>query len=99
MLQTKQQITLMLEIYIFQEDCCVLYCIQSAYPGDGVAVFLDAIVGLLQTGGFKWRFTHQQGVPEGTDEVQAFHTQSLPIFGLLWFYTYNMHPSDQTSTS
>lgn len=40
--------------------------IRPAYPGDGVVVFLDAVVGLLQTGGLEWGLTHQQSVPERT---------------------------------
>lgn len=39
------------------------YVIQ-AYPGDGVVVLLDAVVGLLQAGSLKWGLTHQQSVPE-----------------------------------
>lgn len=37
---------------------------KSTCPGDGVVVFLDAVVGLLQTRGLKWRLSHQQSVPE-----------------------------------
>lgn len=41
----------------------------SAYPRDSVVVFLDAAIGLLQTGGLEWGLTHQQSVPERTQAV------------------------------
>lgn len=42
----------------------IMCFINPSYPGHSVVVFLDAVVSLLQTGGLKWGFTHQQSVPE-----------------------------------
>lgn len=80
-------------------------CISSAYPRDGVVVFLDAVVGLLQTGGLEWGLTNQQSVPERTQTVSTDCAKSCRIAAKLFphvclcIQTYNIHPSDQTSTS
>lgn len=83
----------------------IMRCISSAYPRDGVVVFLDAVVGLLQTGGLERGLTHQQSVPERTQTVSTDCAKSCRIAAKLFphvcfcIQTYNIHPSDQMSTS
>lgn len=56
------------------------HCVKPPHPGDGVVVFLDAVVGLLQTGGLKWRLAHQQSVPKNSDKQEVKVTVQIFVF-------------------
>ena len=42
--------------------------LRFTYPGNSIAVFLDAVVSLFQTGRLKWWLAHKQSVPEREGE-------------------------------
>lgn len=72
---------------------------KPCYPGDGIAVLLYAVVGLLQTGSLKWGLTNQQSVP-GWVQTMTIGLKFMSLLCLqLHARTYNIHPSDQISTS
>lgn len=57
------QVNICLTAKIYMIVCFFHRNTRKPHPGDGIAVLLDAVVGLLQTGSLKRGFPHQQCVP------------------------------------